>query len=76
VLAAAEAIRAAGIMENPIVMNMQVGWNIAELFNIIYMAMAVNSSSPARPIPAINSEAGVATLEMMARSPNTPIPTT
>jgi multiple sugar transport system substrate-binding protein len=66
-LAAAEAIRAAGIMENPIVVNMQTGWNIAEAFNIIYMAHGGEFFEPGTAIPAIDSEAGVATLEMMAR---------
>ena len=32
VLEAAEAIRAAGIMEHPLVMNVQVGWDLAEMF--------------------------------------------
>ncbi len=66
VLAAAEAIRAAGIMENPIVMNMQVGWNIAETFNTIYLAHGGQFFEPGTANPAINSEAGIATLEMMA----------
>ncbi|QXT40874.1 extracellular solute-binding protein [Gymnodinialimonas ceratoperidinii] len=67
VLAAAEAIRAAGIMEHPIVMNMQVGWNIAETFNTIYLAHGGEFFEPGTANPAINSEAGIATLEMMAR---------
>jgi len=66
-LAAAEAIRAAGIMENPIVANMQVGWNIAETFNTIYLAHGGQFFEPGTANPAINSEAGLATLEMMAR---------
>ena len=66
-IAAAEAIRAAGIMENPIVANMQVGWNIAETFNTIYLAHGGEFFEPGTAKPAINSEAGIATLEMMAR---------
>ncbi|MEO0703779.1 MAG: extracellular solute-binding protein [Pseudomonadota bacterium] len=66
VLAAAEAIRAAGIMENPIVANMQVGWNIAEMFNTVYMAHGGEFFEPGSAVPAINSEAGIATLETMA----------
>ncbi|MEL6643001.1 MAG: extracellular solute-binding protein [Pseudomonadota bacterium] len=66
-LAAAEAIRAAGIMENPIVANMQVGWNIAETFNTIYLAHGGEFFEPGTANPAINSEAGIATLEMMAK---------
>ena len=33
VLAAAEKIRAVGIMEYPLVMNMKIGWNVGESFN-------------------------------------------
>jgi multiple sugar transport system substrate-binding protein len=66
VLAAAEAIRAAGIMEHPIVANMQVGWNIAEMFNTVYMAYDGSFFEPGSAVPAVNSEAGIATLEMMA----------
>ena len=66
-LAAAEAIRAAGIMEHPIVANMQVGWNIAETFNTIYLAHGGEFFEPGTANAAINSEAGIATLEMMAR---------
>ncbi len=66
-IAAAEAIRAAGIMENPIVANMQVGWNIAETFNTIYLAHGGEFFEPGTAKPAINSEAGIATLEMMAK---------
>ena len=66
-LAAAEAIRAAGIMEHPLVANMQVGWNIAETFNTIFLAHGGEFFEPGTANPAINSEAGIATLEMMAR---------
>jgi hypothetical protein len=52
------------------------GWNIGEMFNIVYMAHGGEFFEPGTAIPAVNSEAGVATLEMMARWPNTPIPTT
>jgi len=65
-LAAAEAIRAAGIMEHPIVANMQTGWNIAETFNTIYMAHGGEFFEPGTANASINSEAGIATLEMMA----------
>jgi maltose-binding protein MalE len=65
-LAAAEAIRAAGIMENPIVANMQVGWNIAETFNTIFLAHGGSFFEPGTANPAVNTEAGLATLAMMA----------
>ncbi|MEM6383645.1 MAG: extracellular solute-binding protein [Pseudomonadota bacterium] len=65
-IAAAEAIREAGIMEHPIVINAQVGWNLAELFNTVYMAHGGQFFEPGSAVPSINSEAGVATLETMA----------
>ena len=37
VVAAAEAIRAAGIMEQPFAMNTKAGWNLAEEFVNMYM---------------------------------------
>ena len=66
-LAAAEAIRAEGIMEHPIVANMQVGWNMGETFNTIYLAHGGEFFEPGTANAAINSDAGIATLEMMAR---------
>ena len=35
-VAAAGKIRAAGIMEHPIAMNMKVGWNVGEVFNLFF----------------------------------------
>jgi multiple sugar transport system substrate-binding protein len=50
VLDAAEAIRAAGHHGEPAGdERMQVGWNLAELFNTVYLAMAASSSNPAPP---------------------------
>jgi maltose-binding protein MalE len=65
VLAAAEAIRAAGIMEYPIVMNMQVGWNLGETFNMMYLAHGGSFFEPGSARPAINNAQGVAALEMI-----------
>ena len=65
VLAAAEAIRAQGIMEHPIVMNMQVGWNLGETFNMIYLAQGGAFFKPGTAEPAINNAQGLATLELM-----------
>ncbi|MDG4649673.1 extracellular solute-binding protein [Roseibacterium sp. SDUM158017] len=65
-LAAAEAIRAAGIMEHPVVMNMQVGWNLAETFNLVFLAHGGEFFEPGTANPLVNSEAGVATLETLA----------
>lgn len=65
VLEAAEAIRSAGIMEHPIVMNLQVGWNLAEVFNMIYLAHGGEFFEPGTAIASINNEQGVATLNLM-----------
>ena len=65
VLAAAEAIRAAGIMEHPLVMNMQVGWNLGETFNMIYLAEGGSFFEPGSARPAINNAQGVAALNLM-----------
>lgn len=65
VLAAAEAIRAAGIMEHPLVMNMQVGWNIGESFNLVFLAHGGEFFAPGSAEPAINGPAGIAALETL-----------
>lgn len=64
-IAAAEAIRAAGIMEYPIVMNMQTGWNVGESFNLAFLAHGGQFFEPGTAIPMVNSEAGVAALETL-----------
>ncbi len=66
-LTAAEAIREAGIMEHPIVMNMQVGWNLGEAFNLFFLAHGGSHFEPGTALPNVNSPEGVAALEMMAR---------
>ena len=65
VLGAAEKIRAAGIMEYPYVMNMQVGWNVGESFNTIYLAHGGEFFKPGTADPAVNNEKGIATLNLM-----------
>ena len=64
-LAAAEAIRAAGIMEHPLVMNMQVGWNIGESFNLVFLAHGGEFFEPGTANPTVNSPAGIAALETL-----------
>lgn len=61
-LAAAEAIRAAGIMEHPIALNMNVGWNAGEVFNLFFLAHGGEFFKPGTAEPNVNSEAGVAAL--------------
>ncbi|MBD0866122.1 MAG: extracellular solute-binding protein [Rhodobacteraceae bacterium] len=61
VVAAAAAIRAAGIMEHPIVMNAS-GWNMGELFNLFFFAHGGDLFMPGSAEANINNEIGVATL--------------
>lgn len=65
VLEAAEKVRAAGIMEHPIAMNLQTGWNLAEVFNMIYLGHGGDFFVPGSAEPSINNENGVAALEVM-----------
>jgi ABC-type glycerol-3-phosphate transport system substrate-binding protein len=62
VVAAAEKIRAAGIMEYPVVLNAS-GWNGGELFNLFLFAHGGTQFMPGTAEPNINNETGVATLE-------------
>ena len=62
IVEAAEAIRAAGIMEHPVVMNMQVGWNVGELFNLFFFAHGGDLFEPGSAEPNVNNETGVAAL--------------
>ena len=65
VIAAAEAIRAAGIMEYPLVMNMKTGWNVGESFNLVFLAHGGEFFKPGTAEPMVNSEAGVAALNTL-----------
>jgi len=65
VLAAAEAIRAAGIMEHPLVMNMQTGWNVGESFNLAFLAHGGEFFEAGTANPTVDSEAGVAALNTL-----------
>ena len=65
VIAAAKAIREAGIMEYPIVMNMKTGWNVGESFNLVFLAHGGEFFKPGTAEPMVNSEAGIAALETM-----------
>lgn len=65
VLAAAEAIKAQGIMEYPFAMNTQAGWNLAEEFVNMYLGMGGELFEPGSANATINNEKGVAALNMM-----------
>ncbi len=66
VVAAAEAIRSAGLMEYPIVMNAQVGWNVGEMFNMAFLAHGGSFFEPGTANPSIETPEGIATLETLA----------
>jgi ABC-type glycerol-3-phosphate transport system substrate-binding protein len=64
VLAAAEAIKAAGVVDYPLGMTMKSGWNLAQDFNNMFLGYGgrfVNDDST----PAVNSDAGTKALETM-----------
>ena len=65
IVAAAEAIRAAGIMEHPLVMN-ATGWNLGELFNLFFFATGGELFKPGTAEANINNANGVAALESIA----------
>ncbi len=64
-LAAAEAIRAAGIMENPIGGPYAAGWNLAQEFNNMFLGYGGQHFEAGTAVPNVNSEAGIKALEMM-----------
>ena len=64
-VSAAAAIREAGIMEHPIVLN-ATGWNQGELFNLFFFATGGDLFMPGSAEPNINNENGIAALESMA----------
>lgn len=61
VVAAAKAIRDAGIMEHPIVLN-ATGWNLGELFNLFFFAHGGELFRSGTAEANINNETGVAAL--------------
>ncbi|MEO0542693.1 MAG: extracellular solute-binding protein [Pseudomonadota bacterium] len=64
-LAAAEAIRAAGIMDNPVGGAYASGWNLAQEFNNMFLGFGGSHFKDGTAEPSVNTEAGVQTLEMM-----------
>ena len=65
VIAAAEKIRAAGLMEYPVALNTKAGWNLAEEFVNMYMGTGAEFFKAGTAQVAVNNENGVATLEML-----------
>ena len=64
-LAAAEMIRDQGIMENPVGGAYASGWNLAQEFNNMFLGYGGTHFEPGTAVPNVNSEAGLAALEMM-----------
>lgn len=65
VLEAAEKIRAAGIMRNPIGGAYMAGWNLAQEFINMYIGHGGEFFEPGTAQVSINNEQGVAALETM-----------
>ena len=65
VLAAADAVRAAGLMEYPVALNTKAGWNLAEEFVNMYMGTGAEFFKPGTAEVSVNNADGVATLEML-----------
>jgi len=64
-LAAAEAIRSQGILENPVGGAYASGWNLAQEFNNMFLGMGGSHFKAGSAEPNVNSEAGMKALEMM-----------
>lgn len=64
-LTAAEAIRAAGVIENPIGGAYAAGWNLAQEFTNMYLGTGGEFFESGTAKVAINNAAGVEALEMM-----------
>ncbi|MEP5729885.1 MAG: extracellular solute-binding protein [Sulfitobacter sp.] len=65
VIAAAEKIRAAGLMEYPVALNTKAGWNLAEEFVNMYMGTGAEFFKAGTAEASVNNEHGVATLNML-----------
>jgi multiple sugar transport system substrate-binding protein len=65
VLAAAKAIKSAGLLEHPFAFNSAPGWNLGEEFVNMYMGTGADFFKPGTAEVNINNEHGIATLNMM-----------
>ena len=64
-LAAAEAIRSQGILENPVGGAYAAGWNLAQEFNNMFIGYGGSNFKPGTAEPNVATEEGIKTLEMM-----------
>ena len=65
VLAAAEAIKAAGLMEHPFAINTKAGWNLGEEFVNMYMGSGGEFFKAGTAEISVNNDHGIATLNML-----------
>ena len=66
-LAAAETLRAEGVMENPVASNYMPGWNVGAEFVNTYLGTGNEFFEPGSAKLAIDNEDGLAVLETMKR---------
>ena len=66
VLAAAEKIKEAGVVDYPLAATMKAGWNLGQDFNNMFLGFGGSFFNPDNT-PTVNSEAGLKALEMMKR---------
>ena len=66
VLAAAQAIKDAGVVDYPLGATMKSGWNLAQDFNNRFLGFGGTFYGD-DSMPMVNSEAGINTLEMMQK---------
>ena len=64
-LAVADKIRSAGIMQNPVGGAYKAGWNLAQEFNNMFLGYGGNLFKDGSAQPNVNSAAGVNALKMM-----------
>ncbi len=65
VIAAAKAIKEAGILEHPFAMLTKSDWNLGEEFVNMYLGHGGEFFKPGTAEPNVNNETGVATLNML-----------
>ena len=67
VIAAAEAIRSAGLMQYPLSGTYKAGWNLGEEFVNLYVGLGGEFFEPGTAVAAIQNEKALAALDMMKR---------
>jgi ABC-type glycerol-3-phosphate transport system substrate-binding protein len=65
VLAAAKAIRSAGLMEHPFALNTAAGWNLGEEFVNMYMGSGGELFKAGTAEASVNNDHGVSTLNLL-----------